>query len=212
MTSPPPFDAAVIGLEPVGATAAHLLAQQGLRVAAIDRSAEVFDKSRAIGLDQEGLRLFQGLGLAEAMAPMLGPYRPSEFRAADGSLLRRLLPRPPPDPLAWPANAMFIQPELDALLRARLADRPGVAVRLGDAVAGLEQGPDRVRLALRDAATGADRGALEARWALCCDGAGSALRRLLGAEMESLDFDEPWVVVDTLLEDGRAPLPATNVQ
>jgi flavin-dependent dehydrogenase len=42
MTSPPPFDAAVIGLEPVGATAAHLLAQQGLRVAAIDRSAEVF--------------------------------------------------------------------------------------------------------------------------------------------------------------------------
>lgn len=201
------FDVAVIGLGPVGTTAALLLDRLGLSVAALDRSAEIFDKPRAIGLDHESLRLFQGLGLAEALAPMIGPYRPSEYRAADGALLRRLLPLRPPDLLGWPANAMFIQPELDALLRARLAARPGVDLRLGRAVLDLDQRqPDRVRLVLED---GTD---LEARYVLCCDGAGSALRRRLGGGHEDLDFDEPWVVVDTLLEDPSVPLPETNVQ
>jgi 3-(3-hydroxy-phenyl)propionate hydroxylase len=206
---PPLFDVAVIGLGPVGATAALLLDRLGLRVAAIDRSAEIFDKPRAVGLDQEALRLFQGLGLAEALAPMTGPYRPTEFRAADGGLLRRLLPQRPPNPLGWPANVMFIQPELDALLRARLAARrPAAHLRLGQAVTDLDQSaaPDRVRVRLADGAT------LDARYAVCCDGAGSPLRRLLGGGHEDLDFDEPWVVVDTLLEDPSVALPETNVQ
>jgi 3-(3-hydroxy-phenyl)propionate hydroxylase len=200
------FDVAIVGLGPVGMTAGLLLAQRGLRVAGIDRTAAIFDRPRAIGLDQESLRLFQGLGLADQLAPMIGPYRPSEYRAADGSVLRRLLPRPPPDPLGWPANAMFIQPELDTLLRARLAAAPGVTLRLGEAVTGLDQAAERVRLAL------ADGTAIEARFGLCCDGAGSSLRRLLGADHEDLDFDEPWVVVDTLLEDQAVRLPETNVQ
>jgi len=198
-------DVAVIGLGPVGATAALLLAQQGLSVLAIDRSAEVFDKPRAIGLDHESLRCFQNLGLAEAIQPMIAPYQVSEYRAPDGGLLRRLLPQPEPNLLAWPANAMFIQPELDALLRAELPRR-GLDVREGVAVDGLDQDGTAVRLAM------ADGGALTARYALCCDGAGSALRRQLGAAHEDLDFDEPWVVVDTLLEDPAAALPECNVQ
>ena len=200
------FDVAVIGLGPVGMVAAMLLAQRGVAVVAIDRSAAVFDKPRAIGLDHESLRLLQGLGLAEAIAPMTGPYRPSEYRAPDGALLRRLLPQPAPNLLAWPANLMFIQPELDAMLRARLGASPGVALRTGAAVEGLEQDAGGVRLSLADG-TG-----IAARYALCCDGAGSPLRRQLGADHEDLDFDEPWVVVDTLLEDENVRLPETNVQ
>ncbi|MBX9700890.1 MAG: bifunctional 3-(3-hydroxy-phenyl)propionate/3-hydroxycinnamic acid hydroxylase, partial [Acetobacteraceae bacterium] len=138
--------------------------------------------------------------------PMIGPYRPSEYIAPDGALLRRLLPQREPNPLAWPANVMFIQPELDALLRARLADWPGVALRTGAAVTGLAQDAGGVRLDLADGSTAA------ARYALCCDGAGSPLRRALGAGHEDLDFDEPWVVVDTLLEDPSVRLPETNVQ
>lgn len=199
-------DTAIIGLGPVGATAALLLARRGLSVAAIDRAAAVFDKPRAISLDHESLRLLQSLGLAEALAPISRPTRPTEFRAADGALLRRLLPQPPPNPQAWPANVMFIQPELDQLLRARLAAQPGVALRLGAAVTGLTQHPDHVALALEDGST------IHARYALCCDGAGSSMRRLLGAAHEDLEFDEPWVVVDTLVEDPALVLPETNVQ
>jgi len=198
-------DVAVIGLGPVGATLALLLAKQGLSVLAIDRSAEVYDKPRAIGLDHESLRCFQNLGLAQALAPMIAPYRVSEYRAPDGGLLRRLLPQPEPNLLAWPANVMFIQPELDTLLRAEL-HRRGLDVREGEAVDGLAQDGARVRLTM------AGGGQVAARFAVCCDGAGSALRRQLGAEHEDLDFDEPWVVVDTLLEDPAAALPDCNVQ
>jgi len=178
-------DAAIIGLGPVGATAALLLARRGLAVAAIDRSAAVFDKPRAISLDHESLRLLQSLGLADPLAPIIRPTRPTEFRAADGALLRRLLPKPPPELLAWPANVMFIQPELDALLRARLAAQPGVVLHLGAAVTGLARHPDHVALALEDGST------IAARYAICCDGAGSPMRRLLGAAHEDLEFDEP---------------------
>jgi 3-(3-hydroxy-phenyl)propionate hydroxylase len=199
-------DVAVIGLGPVGMVAAMLLGQRGLRVLAIDSNAEVFDKPRAIGLDHESLRLFQTLGLAEAIAPMTAAYHVSEYRAADGALLRRLIPRAGPQLLGWPANVMFIQPELDALLRARLGHWPGVTLRTGQAVTGITQDAAGVALTLEDGAR------CTARYALCCDGAGSALRRQLGATHEDLDFDEPWVVVDTLLEDPATELPATNVQ
>jgi len=199
-------DVAVIGLGPVGMSLALLLAQQGVSVLAIDRSGEVFDKPRAIGLDHESLRLLQGLGLAEAIAPMIGAYRVSEYRAPDGAVLRRLLPQPEPNLLAWPANVMFIQPELDGLLRREVAARRGIDLREGRVVTGLTQDAGGVRLAMEGGGT------LAARYAVCCDGAGSALRRQLGAGHEDLDFDEPWVVVDTLLEDPSVPLPETNVQ
>ncbi len=200
------FDVAVIGLGPVGMVAAMLLGQRGLRVLALDRSAEVFDKPRAIGLDHESLRLFQTLGLAEAIAPSTAAYHVSEYRAPDGALLRRLIPRPGPQLLAWPANVMFIQPELDALLRDRLGTWPGVTMRTGEAVTRIDQDAAGVILALDGGGTA------RAAWAICCDGAGSPLRRQLGATHEDLDFDEPWVVVDTLLEDPATVLPETNVQ
>ena len=201
----PVFDVAVVGLGPVGATVASLLAMEGLSVAAVDRSAAIYDRPRAIGLDHESLRAFQRIGLGEALPAVLGRYRPSEYRAADGGLLRRLLPVPEPDPAAWPAYATFIQPALDRALRDRLGAWPAVRQFLGQAVTGLDQGADAARLTL------ADGSAIEARWVLAADGAGSTIRRLLGTRLEDLGFDEPWVVVDTLLERD-VPLPPTNVQ
>jgi 3-(3-hydroxy-phenyl)propionate hydroxylase len=200
------FDVAVIGLGPVGCAAAGLLAAEGLQVLAVDRDAAVFDKPRAITIDRESLRLLQALGLGPALEAALGDWRPTEFRAADGALLRRLIAAPEGDTGAWAFNRNFLQPELDAALRERLRAWPNVTLRLGDAVLGCAQHADHAQLefAAGEPAT--------ARWVIASDGANSRLRRQCGTLLEDLDFDEPWVVVDTLLDDPSVPLPETNVQ
>lgn len=203
-------DIAVVGLGPVGLTAACLLADEGLTVAVIDRLTEVYDAPRAIGLDHEAVRVFQGFGLSEAMSEAIGPYRTAEYRAADGSLLRRIVPQPPPHPLAWPPYMTMVQPALEATLRTALTVRPRVDVRLGQELVALEETADMVRLDLRHVADGHGE-SLACRYVLGCDGASSTVRRLIGGTLEDLQFDEPWLVVDLLLE-AEVPLPEVNVQ
>ena len=50
---------------------------------------------------------------------------------------------------------------------------------------------------------------MRARWVIGCDGAGSTRARAwLGIALEDLGFDEPWLVVDVLVnERGLAKLP-----
>ena len=41
---------------------------------------------------------------------------------------------------------------------------------------------------------------VEADWLWGCDGARSLTRKTLGIELEDLEFDQPWLVVDTILK------------
>src|SRR3546814_8372086 len=81
-------DVVVVGLGPVGAVMAQLLAQAGLFVVAVDMSPTIYDKPRAVGIDHESLRILQQLGITDALAPFLGGYRPSEYHSASGEVLR----------------------------------------------------------------------------------------------------------------------------
>ena len=65
--SPAPYDVAVVGLGPVGATLAVLLGRRGLRVVALDRDTAPHSLPRAAHLDGHALRV-----LAEAGAPATG--------------------------------------------------------------------------------------------------------------------------------------------
>src|SRR3546814_21091171 len=79
-------DVVVVGLGPVGAVMAQLLAQAGLFVVAVDMSPTIYDKPRAVGIDHESLRILQQLGITDALAPFLGGYRPSEYRSEERRL------------------------------------------------------------------------------------------------------------------------------
>ena len=82
-------DVVVVGLGPVGITLCNLLAAAGVQVEGIDAADDVYALPRAIGMDHEVMRIFQNIGAADAVAAATGHYRPSEYRSADGTLLRR---------------------------------------------------------------------------------------------------------------------------
>jgi len=201
------FDVAIVGLGPSGAVAAALLGQAGHHVFVCDRSSEIYPLPRAIALDHEILRVFQKLGLAEAIEPFVEPFTDSCYYGVDGRLIRRMTMIAPPYPLGWTPSVVFSQPPVEDALRASVQALASVTLRLGVAVESLRQDDAGVELGL------ADGQQVRARFVIGCDGASSSVRSLVGIGLDDLGFDEPWLVVDVLAnERGLARLPVHSVQ
>ncbi|WPH17904.1 bifunctional 3-(3-hydroxy-phenyl)propionate/3-hydroxycinnamic acid hydroxylase [Variovorax paradoxus] len=209
--NPEPVDVAVIGFGPVGATLAALLGQRGLRVAVFDKSQQIYPLPRAFALDHEALRVFQEIGIAGALAPHMTPYRPTIYQGCDGEPIQHFDMGPSPYPLAWAPSYTFNQPALEASLREAVGQLPTVSVHLGHEVLQLGQSPDHALLGVRR--PDGTEVQLRARYAVGCDGGTSPTRKQMGLTLRSLDFDEPWIVIDMHVdEDKLHRLPATNVQ
>ncbi|QHE84391.1 bifunctional 3-(3-hydroxy-phenyl)propionate/3-hydroxycinnamic acid hydroxylase [Hydrogenophaga sp. BPS33] len=204
------FDVAIVGCGPSGVVAAGLLGQAGLSVYVCDRLKDVYQIPRAIALDHEIMRVFQQLGVADAVAPFCEPFTPSEYFGVDGQLIRRMTMVAPPYPQGYTPSMVFTQPEVERVLRERVAQLPNVVMDLGVEMTAVSQDSARVALSIRD---GDRTKTVGARYAIACDGGSSAVRTQLNMPLEDLDFDEPWLVVDVLVnERGLAKLPRVSVQ
>ncbi len=186
-------DVIVVGLGPVGAALAALLGRYGVRVLAIDKATEIFTKPRAIALDNEALRILQLVGVGDGEfatvaipqvqyhSPLFGRFaRISTAGIIDGH----------------PMLVTFYQPELEQVLRAKVASDASVEVRLGVELLNLVEDGRTVTARLK-AADGRES-ELRARFVVGCDGANSLVRRLLGLDFEGQTFAQDWLIVDAL--------------
>jgi 3-(3-hydroxy-phenyl)propionate hydroxylase len=210
MSTPVPYDVLVVGYGPVGATLAALLARHGLSVAVVDQAAGVYDKPRAITLDHEVMRVFQACGLAHEIERFTAPHPGTHYLGVDGQVIRIYDPQPPPHPLGWVPSGTFVQPEVEAVLRAGVARSGRAEVFLATQVVALAPHADRVDVTLRGADGDAER-TVAARYVVGCDGANSFVRRRLGIGHKDLAFDEWWMVVDVRLKT-QAELPTKCIQ
>ena len=204
------YDVAIVGYGPAGQVAAALLGQHGLKVYVCERLADVYQIPRAIALDHEIMRVFQQIGMVDAIAPYTEPFTNSEYYGVDGQLIRRMTMVAPPYPQGYTPSIVFTQPPVERALRERVAQLPNVTVELGVEMRELAQ--DEAGVTLHIDAQGTHT-TVRARYAIGCDGGSSGVRTQSGIEMDDLDFDEPWLVVDVLVnERGLAKLPKVSVQ
>src|SRR6185369_6402817 len=101
---------------------------------------------------------------------------------------------------------MFHQPALEEALRARLATLPGIDVRLGTSVVAIEAN-DVAGVMARIADDNGVETRVKARFLVGADGGASPVRRMIDGELSDYGFDEPWLVIDTIVkdEDGLPP-------
>jgi 3-(3-hydroxy-phenyl)propionate hydroxylase len=199
-------DVIVIGAGPTGAMLAALLGQSGVRVLLADRATEIYPLPRAAHIDHETLRIFQQAGVADEIMATSRPAEQYDFLTADGQVLMRFLSQGSPS--GWPASNMIHQPSVEAALRHRIAALESVDLRVSWEL--LDYQADGPGIEARfQTPEGEQR--IAARYLVGCDGAASRVRILCGTALEDLQFDEPWLVIDTLVLDP-ARLPDINLQ
>jgi 3-(3-hydroxy-phenyl)propionate hydroxylase len=196
-------EVAIVGCGPVGAIAANLFGHAGLRTLVIEREATPFPLPRAVHIDHEMMRIFQSVGLAQTVLPLMREAHGHIHIGADGGVIRYLGSAGLPKRFGWANDYFFFQPELEAALQAALARYPHVEVRRGTVVTALEQTSDGVTLTMQ---RGAETQRASARYVVACDGANSFVRKALGIRLADLQFHEPWLVVDAEV-DGPITFP-----
>jgi 3-(3-hydroxy-phenyl)propionate hydroxylase len=184
----------VIGYGPTGATAANLLGQLGLKVLVVERDPDVYGRARAISTDEEVMRVWQSVGLAERLQQDMLPDRPLNFVDAAGvpfidlKITARGSGHPP--------QQFLYQPAVDHVLREGVQRFPNVNVLLEHECLRVLPKGDEVEVMLADLRTDTFK-RFHASYVIAADGGSSPTRGQLGVGYSGRTYAERWVVIDT---------------
>jgi 3-(3-hydroxy-phenyl)propionate hydroxylase len=188
------YDVAVIGYGPTGATAANLLGRLGLNVVVIEREPDVYGRARAISTDEEVMRIWQSVGLADRLQQDMLPDRPLAWVDANGVpfIETTMTPRG----CGHPPQQFLYQPVVDHVLREGAARFPNVEGLLEHECLRVVNTDSCVELMLADLRTDTFK-RLRASYVIAADGGSSPTRGLLGVGYAGRTYTERWVVIDT---------------
>nr|WP_311526989.1 bifunctional 3-(3-hydroxy-phenyl)propionate/3-hydroxycinnamic acid hydroxylase [uncultured Ralstonia sp.] len=185
-------DVAIIGAGPVGLMLANILGLQGVRVTVIEKLEQLVDYPRAIGLDDEALRVFQAVGLADALLPHTTPDHWMRFVTRGGHCFASIEPRT--DEFGWSRRNAFIQPLADRVLFEGLQRFEHVEILFGHDLQAIGQDADGVSIEVRTA--GGEPRTIRAAYLVGADGGNSFVRRALNVPFEGRTKPNQWIVVD----------------
>ncbi|MFV9473506.1 bifunctional 3-(3-hydroxy-phenyl)propionate/3-hydroxycinnamic acid hydroxylase [Advenella sp. RU8] len=205
------YDVAIVGYGPVGATLAGLLGQEGLKVLVLDREAAIYPLPRAIHFDGEVMRIFQSLGLKGKVQQISRPgIHGMHFVNAEGETLLVRAGSAENGPNGCANNYYFHQPELEVLLREKVAGHENVTVRLRTELTGIVEEAGHVVLTVQNHITNTAEN-YQAKYVVGCDGARSLVRNTMNSPMENLGLRQQWLVFDVLLKQD-VQLPPYTIQ
>jgi len=188
------YDVAIVGYGPVGATAANLLGQSGLKVVVIERDPDIYFRARAISTDEEVVRIWQQVGLADRLNADMQPGAGANFVDANGVPFAKLAPVDRGN--GHPPQQFIYQPAVDKVLREGVDRFPNVSVLLEHECLRLIQHPDCVELMLADLTTDEFK-RIRASYVIAADGGSSSIRGQLGVGFGGRTYSERWIVIDT---------------
>ena len=199
-------DVLVVGYGPVGMTCAALLADYGLDVVVVERHQQRYQLHRAGHLDGEIMRVFQRLGVAEAIELCAQPLVSMQLMTPQGEVLSSV--ESGRSGSGWKADYLAHQPDYEPPIDTR-GRQLGVRVFMGVTAGSLTQDDDQVRTVVHESDEASARQCtIESRYVIGADGANSFVRSAIGAERLDLGFEAvPHLVVDLNWNDPDCDLP-----
>ncbi|MFI0370579.1 bifunctional 3-(3-hydroxy-phenyl)propionate/3-hydroxycinnamic acid hydroxylase [Actinomadura sp. 1N219] len=194
-------DVAIVGAGPVGLTIANYLGMYGVETLVLERGHGIVEYPRAIGMDDEALRAFQGIGLAGPLLADMIQNVPLRFFDGTGRCFADILPGT--REFGWYRRNIFMQPLAERTLRDGLERFPNVTLLPGHDVVRLRQDGDGVDL---DVLT--DDGGhhvVRAKYVVGADGGRSTVRELSGIVLEGDTHPRKWVVIECDNDPVDAP-------
>ena len=203
------YDVIIVGLGPTGATLANLLGKMGIQVLVIEKEAQAYHLPRAVHFDDEVMRIFQSIGLADQISEKIRVNVGMRFVDREGELLLDWPRSQEITPNGWHASYRFHQPDIEDILRAGLCRYSNVSVRTEAEVTQIEDNGLFVSISY---SAGQKHVSVKANFVVGCDGANSLVRRNMGTKMLDLGFQERWLVIDAILKRPRPDLVDHTVQ
>jgi 3-(3-hydroxy-phenyl)propionate hydroxylase len=197
---------AIVGGGPNGIALANLLGAYGVPAVVIERERDILEYPRAVGMDDEALRLFQSVGLAEPLLQDMIPNVPLRMFRADGRCFADI--RASTREFGWWRRNIFMQQIAERTLRQGLQRYPGIELRLGEEVTALTQDDAGVTLEVRGPS--GQPYALRCDYCVAADGGRSPLREMLGVRLVGKTHSIKWLVVDVRNAPLDAPYTALN--
>ncbi|KCZ86107.1 FAD-binding monooxygenase [Hyphomonas adhaerens MHS-3] len=206
--SGPDCDVLIVGAGPTGISLALVAAQYGASVIVCEKEADIYPLPRAAHIDHEVMRIFQSVGAADQIAATCRTTSHYDFLTSDGQILLQFEGSDQLGPGGWSGANMIHQPSLERALRDRLPNCNSVELRSLWAFTGYEESGESV--SARFEAPDGQR-TVTARFLVGADGTRSPVRTAAGIELDDLQFDEPWLVIDMVVQDAER-LPKVNLQ
>lgn len=200
-------DVLIVGAGPCGITLANLLGVYGLDATIIDRSTEVIDYPRGVGVDDESLRVFQATGLGETVHKDMIQNQALIWFDSQFNKLAEIAPSG--QPFGWPRRNSFLQPMLETKLRAGLDRFDQIELLTGHELVDLAQDHDAVTAEIRDAEGNTE--IVRAQYVVGADGGRSTVRGLIGATLEGTSLPARWLVVDIKNSTYHAPFSGNYI-
>lgn len=192
---------AIVGAGPVGMTAALFLARHGLRSLVLESEENLLGQgSRSICVQRDVLDIFERLGCGQSMADRGVSWTLGRTYYRDVELFQIRFPEVGGD--AFPPFVNLPQAMMEEYLLDLVRGEPLIELRWEHRVESVSQVADGVRLV---AATPDGSAEVRAEYAIGCDGARSAMRKLLGVEFPGHSFEDRFLIADV-----RAKLPFPN--
>ncbi|PXW51292.1 FAD-dependent monooxygenase [Methylobacterium sp. B4] len=183
----------VVGAGPVGLTLACELARHGVRPRIIDCAPQPSAYCRAIGVTPRTLEVWDDMGIAREMIDA-GLWLTGLRTIINGQRTPEAIP---PDMRVPYASLGLPQYETERVLTRHLA-RFGIAIERGSALSALSQNPDGVTVRIEGRGGLAEEACFH--YVAGCDGAHSAVRRLLGIGFEGAAYPWPFMLGDVRID------------